>query len=99
VVPAETVARQQLARQWTGWVEITWGPQKTRDNRRDVFSVCGPCREDMIQRSSVEESLTTRMERILGSQRRRIRLRLIVTEGASKSNHPIHNPLLLVTEP
>jgi hypothetical protein len=27
VVRAETVVRQQLAHQWTGWVAITWEPQ------------------------------------------------------------------------
>jgi hypothetical protein len=30
VIRAETVGRQQPARQWTGWVAITWEPQQTR---------------------------------------------------------------------
>jgi hypothetical protein len=30
VVIAEIITRQQSARQWTGWVAITWKPQQTR---------------------------------------------------------------------
>jgi hypothetical protein len=30
VFRSETVARQQPALQWTGWVAITWEPQQTR---------------------------------------------------------------------
>jgi hypothetical protein len=37
-----------------------------------------------------------RMERALGSHW--LWLRVIVKEGVNKSNHPIQNPLLLVTE-
>jgi hypothetical protein len=33
VVRAEIVARQQPARQWTGWVAITWEPQQTRTQK------------------------------------------------------------------
>jgi hypothetical protein len=34
VVRAETVARQQPVRQWTGWVAITWEPQQTRTQQQ-----------------------------------------------------------------
>jgi hypothetical protein len=49
------VDRQQTTHQWTGWVAITWEPQQicARNNRRAVFSVSGPCREDI--RVSVAE--------------------------------------------
>jgi hypothetical protein len=48
--------------------------------------------------------MRTRMERILGrrlivSSCNWFGLRVIVREAISKSNHPVQNPLLLVTEP
>jgi hypothetical protein len=40
-----SIARQQPARQWTGYVAIMWDPNRpAQNNRGAVFSVCGPYR-------------------------------------------------------
>jgi hypothetical protein len=38
MVRADTVARQQPARQWTGWVTITWEPQT--DTHAAIEELC-----------------------------------------------------------
>jgi hypothetical protein len=65
VVRAANIARQQPARQWTGWVVIMWNPNRhARNVRRAVFSVHGPCREGIritvvqLERDSLVSCIT-----------------------------------------
>jgi hypothetical protein len=114
VVPAETVARRQPARQWTGWVAITWEPQQTRmqQYKNCVFCAWSVPRgnnsvvhlQGVVEREwEWSESSAVKEEgfgwRLIVSYRNWLWLREIVKESVNKSSHPIQDPLLLVTQP
>jgi hypothetical protein len=105
---------RKIRERGTGVDRLLQTLQHASNNRRALFSVRGPCREDIRvsvvqlvrvveQEREWSESSAVKEEgfgwRLIVSSCNWLRLRVIVKEAVNKSNHPIQNPLLLVTEP